>query len=71
MGTEASGGSLQGGGLVGRPLWEDAGPSPRFGDDVWKMAAAYHLPNHHKGQSAITFTTIEDSGPSGMILRNP
>ena len=31
--------------LAGRPLREDAGPSPRFGDDVWKMAAAYHLPN--------------------------
>ncbi|MFF2861456.1 hypothetical protein ACFVSX_16350 [Streptomyces rubiginosohelvolus] len=46
--------------LVGRPLREDAGPSPRFGDDVWKMAAAYHLPNHHKGQSTIIFTTVED-----------
>ncbi|MGV9758339.1 hypothetical protein ACWDUC_21255 [Streptomyces tricolor] len=46
--------------LAGRPLRADAGPSPRFGDDIWMMAAAYHLPNHHKGQSTITFTTIED-----------
>ncbi|MFB0627599.1 hypothetical protein [Streptomyces sp. AB3(2024)] len=46
--------------LTGRPLREEAGPGPRFGEDVWNMAAAYHLPNHHRGQSTVIFTTIED-----------
>ncbi|MFE7652506.1 hypothetical protein ACFU6M_06205 [Streptomyces bottropensis] len=46
--------------LVGRPLMAGAGPGPRFAEDVWNMAAAYHLPNHHHGQSTIRFATIED-----------
>ncbi|WP_330436274.1 hypothetical protein OIC43_42510 [Streptomyces sp. NBC_00825] len=46
--------------LTGRPLQADAGPGPRFCEDVWNMGAAYHLPNHHLGQSTITFTTIQD-----------
>ncbi|WP_371095155.1 hypothetical protein [Streptomyces sanglieri] len=46
--------------LAGRPLRADVGPGPRFAEDVWHMAAAYHLPNHHIGQSTIVFTTIED-----------
>ncbi|WP_329359907.1 hypothetical protein [Streptomyces anulatus] len=46
--------------LVGRPMREDSGSSPRFADDRWDMAPAYYLPNHHRGQAVIHFGKISD-----------
>ncbi|MEV6867614.1 hypothetical protein AB0M44_42325 [Streptosporangium subroseum] len=46
--------------LRGRVLKEGAGPGPVFADDYWDISPAYHLPNHHRGQTGLHFDKIAD-----------